>query len=342
MTAISSTAKKTRPAKAASDTAKQEYFVGVDMGGTKILSGVFNSSLKCLGRSKMSTKAERGPDAVVERIARCVQDAVDECDLSLKQIKAVGIGSPGSVDSETGKVMFAGNLGWKDVALKKMLETQLGVPVFIENDCNICTLGVHEVELSGKPRDMVGIFLGTGIGGGLIIDGKLHTGFNRMAGEVGHMVMEINGPRCTCGNRGCWETLSSRTALFRVIQQAVKNGQKTVLTSMLGEELQDLRSGDLRKAIKQGDKFVAHVVEEAAFYTGVGVANLINLLSPEVVVLGGGLMDALENEMMPIVVKIAREQSFPGADKGVRIIPSRLGDDAGITGGAVLARRETA
>ena len=111
---------------------------------------------------------------------------------------------------------------------------------------------------------------------------------------------------------------------------------------MLGEELQDLRSGDLRKAIKQGDKFVAHVVEEAAFYTGVGVANLINLLSPEVVVLGGGLMDALENEMMPIVVKIAREQSFPGADKGVRIIPSRLGDDAGITGGAVLARRETA
>ncbi len=322
-------------------SSKAEYVVGVDLGGTKILSGVFTNSLKFVGRSKMSTKAERGPEAVIERIAHCVQDAVDECDLDLKQVKGVGIGAPGSVDSETGKVMFAGNLGWKDVSLKKELEKQLQLPVFLGNDCNVCTLGVHEVELEGKPKNMVGVFLGTGIGGGLILDGKVFTGFNRTAGEVGHMVLEVNGPKCTCGNRGCWEALSSRSALFRQVLEAVKNGQKTVLTDMLGNDLRDLRSGDLRKAIKQGDKFVEHIVEEAAKYTGVAVANLINVLSPEVVIIGGGLVDALENEMMSIIVETAREHAFPGSDKGVKILASKLGDDAGITGGAVLARRET-
>jgi len=180
---------------------------------------------------------------------------------------------------------------------KKELEKQLQLPVFLQNDCNVCTLGVHEVELEAKPRNMIGIFLGTGIGGGLIIEGKLYSGYTRTAGEVGHMVLEVNGPKCTCGNRGCWEALASRSALFRQVQEAVKDGQKTVLTEMLGSDLKDLRSGDLRKAIKQGDKFVEHIVEEAAKYTGIAVANLINVLNPEVVVLGGGLMDALEDEM---------------------------------------------
>jgi glucokinase len=322
-------------------SSKGEYLVGVDLGGTKILAGVFTTSLKCIGRSKMSTKADRGPETVIERVAHCVQDAVDECDLSLKQVRGIGIGSPGAIDSENGKVMFAGNLGWKDVSLKKELEEHLDLPVFLQNDCNVCTLGVHEVELEGKPRNMVGIFLGTGIGGGLIIEGKLYSGFNRMAGEIGHMLLEINGPKCTCGNKGCWEALASRSALFRQVAQAVKEGQKTVLTSMLGDDLKDLRSGDLRKAIKQGDKFVEHIVEEAAKYTGIAVANLINILNPEVIVIGGGLMDALENEMMPVVVETAREHAFPGADKGMKILASKLGDDAGITGAAVLARRET-
>jgi glucokinase len=322
-------------------SSKGEYLVGVDLGGTKILAGVFTTSLKCIGRAKMSTKADRGPETVIERVAHCVQDAVDECDLSLKQVRGIGIGSPGAIDSENGKVMFAGNLGWKDVSLKKELEEHLDLPVFLQNDCNVCTLGVHEVELEGKPRNMVGIFLGTGIGGGLIIEGKLYSGFNRMAGEIGHMLLEINGPKCTCGNKGCWEALASRSALFRQVAQAVKEGQKTVLTSMLGDDLKDLRSGDLRKAIKQGDKFVEHIVEEAAKYTGIAVANLINILNPEVIVIGGGLMDALENEMMPVVVETAREHAFPGADKGMKILASKLGDDAGITGAAVLARRET-
>jgi len=322
-------------------SSKSEHVVGVDIGGTKIYAGVFDSSLECVGKARVSTKAERGHEAVIERIVRCVLDAIDECDLKPDQIKGIGVGAPGAVDSENGRVIFAPNLEWKDVGLKKALEKQLGVPVFLENDCNICTLGVYETELKRKPQSVVGIFLGTGIGGGLILNGEIYSGFNRTAGEIGHMVLEVSGPKCACGNNGCFEALASRSALFRKIQTAVKDGQKTILTDMLGPDLEDLRSGDLRKAIRRGDKFVDHIVEEAAEYTGIAVANMINLINPEVVVLGGGVIEALEDEMMSIIVETATEYALSGTAKGIEIMASKLGDDAGITGGAVLAKRGT-
>jgi glucokinase len=321
-------------------TAKTEHYVGVDLGGTKILTGVFDEKLSCLGRSKMSTKSERGAEGVVERIARCVRDAVDECDLDLKQIRGVGIGAPGAVDVETGRVINAPNLQWQDMPLKKMLEKQLGgVPVAVENDCNSATLGVFEKELQSKPRYVIGIFIGTGIGGGIIVDGKLYSGFNGTAGEVGHMVIQVGGPKCSCGNRGCFEALASRGAIFRALHAALKDGQKTVLTDMLGPDLADLRSGDLRKAIRKGDKLVEKIVEEAAEYTGIAVANLINIFSPQIVVLGGGVIDALSDEMMAIIVETAEDYALSGTNKGIEIVASKSGDDAGIIGGAVLARR---
>jgi len=320
---------------------KREYFVGVDLGGTKILAGVFDSQLKAVGQARLSTKAQRGPDKVIERVARCVQDAVDECDLALKQVRAVGIGAPGAVNPETGRVIFAPNLDWKDVPLEKDLSKHVDLPVFVENDCNVCTLGVHQVELKGKPKNLIGIFIGTGIGGGLILDGQLYSGFNRTAGEVGHMVLEVGGPKCACGNKGCFEALAGRAAIFRKIQVAVKEGQKTLLTDMLGPDLDDLRSGDLRKAIKRGDKFVEKVIEEAAEYTGIAVANLINIFNPEVVVLGGGMLQQLAEDMMAIIVETAMDYAMDGTAKGIEIIASELGDDAGITGAAVLARMKS-
>jgi len=317
------------------------YLIGVDLGGTKILTGVFDTSFNCLGQVKISTKAHRGADEVIERIGRCVRDAVDECDLSMNQVRGVGIGAPGAVDTQEGRVIFAPNLGWENLTLKKSVEKQLEVPVFVENDCKLHTLGVFEAELKAKPRHLIGIFLGTGIGAGIIIDGKPYTGAHGTAGEVGHMVIDINGPECGCGNRGCFEALASRRAIFRTIQAAVKKGQKTLLTDLLGDDLADLRSGDLRKAIRRGDKFVEKVVEQAAEYTGIAVGNLMNLFNPEVIVLGGGIFEQLEHEMLPIVEKVARKHALPGTSKGVEIIATRLGDDAGITGGAVLVLRQT-
>ena len=326
----------------AESSGKGEYVVGVDLGGTKILSGVFDHSLESIGVVKLSTKSQRGVDKVIERIARCVQDAVDEADLSMKQVAGLGIGAPGAVDFGGGTVIFAPNLeGWKDVPLKKELEKQLGVPVFVENDCNIAALGVYSTELKSKPRSMVGIFVGTGIGGGLVVNGELYSGFGHTAGELGHMVIDVNGPKCGCGNKGCFEALASRTAIFQQIKAGIKDGQKTMLTEMLGDDLEDLRSGDLRKAIRRGDKFVDRIVEGAAEYIGIATANLINILNPEVVVLGGGVIEALADEMMSVIVETAADYAMPGAMKGVEIVASKLGDSAGITGAAVLARRET-
>ena len=321
---------------------KSECVVGVDLGGTKILAGVFNHSLETVGLSKLSTKSQRGVDKVVERIARAVEDAVDEADLSLKQISGIGIGAPGAVDFDAGTVIFAPNLeGWKDIPLKKDLEKLLEVPVFVENDCNIAALGVYVAELKSKPKSMVGIFIGTGIGGGIIINGELYSGHGHTAGEVGHMVLEVNGPKCGCGNKGCFEALASRTAIFQQIKAGIKDGEKTLLTEMLGEDLEDLRSGDLRKAIRRGDKYVDRVIEGAAEYIGIATANIINILNPEVVVLGGGVMEALSDEMMSVIVETAKDYAMAGAMKGVEIVPSKLGDSAGITGGAVLAKRNS-
>ena len=321
----------------------KENFVGVDLGGTKILAGVFNAKLELKGSTKLSTKADRGVDAVIERIARCVKEAVDECDLELAQVRGIGIGAPGAVDTEAGRVIFAPNLpGWKDVPLKKNLEKLLEVPVFLGNDCNVCTLGVFDQEYKAKPRDLIGIFIGTGIGGGLILNGDLYHGHNLTAGEIGHMVIEVNGPKCGCGNRGCFEALASRTAIFREIQAAVKAGQETLLTDMLGKDLSDMRSGDLRKAIRRGDKLVTKIVEAAAEFAGIGVANLINVLNPELVVIGGGVIEALAEEMMPTLIKAAKEHVMPGTMSGIEIKASKLVDNAGITGAAVLARRGTA
>jgi glucokinase len=321
---------------------KTEHVVGVDLGGTKILAAVFNGSFENVGTAKLSTKSQRGVEAVIERIARCVQDAIDEADLSLKQVAGVGIGAPGAVDSEAGTVIFAPNLeGWKDVALKKQLEKLLGVPVFVENDCNISALGVYVAELKSKPRHMLGIFVGTGIGGGLVINGELYSGIGHTAGEVGHMVLDVNGPKCGCGNKGCFEALASRTAIFQQIKAGIKEGQKTILTEMLGDNLEDLRSGDLRKAIRRGDKFVDKVIESASEYIGIATANLVNILNPEVVVLGGGVIEALQDEMMSVIIETAKDYAMPGSMKGVEIVASKLGDHAGITGGGVLARRET-
>ena len=323
------------------NSTKADHVVGVDFGATKIYAGVFTSNLNLVGAAKMTTKAVRGSASVLDRIARCVKDVVDECDLTMDKIRAVGIGAPGAVDPETGKLIVAPNLGWEDVPLQKELEKRLALPVAIANDANAALVGVYEEELHSKPQHVLGIFIGTGIGGAFIINGELYSGARHCAAEVGHMIMDIDGPKCGCGRLGCFEAFASRTAIFLKLKQAIADGQKTILTEMLGEKLEGLRSGDLRKAIQKGDKLVAKTVEEAAKYTGLAVASLMNLLNPEVIVLGGGLIEALSDVMMPAIIKTATSQALPGTSTDVQIKDTILGDKAGIFGAAVLARRRT-
>jgi len=322
---------------------RQAFWVGVDLGGTKILAGVFDARLRLMATAKVRTKADCGKKAVIERIARCVRQALDGCGLDLTQVRGVGVGAPGAVDSQTGRVIFAPNLpGWKDVPLKNKLEKLLDVPVFVGNDANVATLGVFQKEYDARPRHLVGIFIGTGIGGGLILNGELFYGHNLTAGEVGHMVVDAAGPPCGCGNRGCFEALASRTAIFRKIAAAARAGRKTVMCDEAGKDLPKMRSSDLRKAIEAGDRVAKQAVGEAAAYAGIGVANLINLLNPEIVVVGGGLIAALGEFIMPTLVRTAMKHIMPGTAQGISIRASKLGDHAGITGAAVLAQRGSA
>ena len=311
--------------------------IGVDLGGTKIMAGAFDKNLKLLGRNKIRTKAERGFANVTERIARCIRELLEDNDIDPKRIQATGIGTPGSTNTD-GNVIFAGNLGWENVPLKSRMESLLNVPVSIGNDCNLATLGIYHKELEAKPSNIVGIFLGTGVGAGLILNKRLYRGSNLIAGEIGHIVMDVNGEKCNCGNRGCLELFTSRGAIFQKIETAIVNGEKTIIEEMANGDLKDLRSRDLLKAINKGDKCVERIVKHAAQYTGIAVGNIINLLNPDVIVLGGGVIEALEDTMLPIIDKVAHEIAFPGIPRDFQVLASKLADDAGITGAAVLAR----
>ena len=318
----------------------EELYIGVDLGGTKILAGIFDSDHHCLASEKTKTNQEEGYDAVCGQIVETIRSAAELAGIDPAKVNGAGIGAPGSISSDESHVLFAPNLGWRDAPLKADLEAQLGCPVWLGNDCNVAATGIHRLELEAQPNDMVSIFLGTGIGAGIITNGVFLTGATRAAGEVGHMVLDPDGPVCGCGTRGCFEALASRTAIFNKVKSAVNDGAKTLLMDAGDDSVTRIRSGKLRRAIEAGDELAAAVLGETCLYTGVAIANLCNLLNPEVVALGGGLIEQLQADMLPKIRDAALERIMPGA-REVRIMATALGDDAGITGAAILAHDHT-
>ncbi|RTZ69496.1 MAG: ROK family protein [Verrucomicrobia bacterium] len=318
----------------------EELYIGVDLGGTKILAGIFDSDHHCLASEKTKTNQEDGYDAVCGQIVETIHAAAELAGIDPAKVNGAGIGAPGSISSDESRVLFAPNLGWRDAPLKADLEAELGCPVWLGNDCNVAATGIHRLELEAKPNDMVSIFLGTGIGAGIITNGVFLTGATRAAGEVGHMVLDPDGPVCGCGTRGCFEALASRTAIFNKVKSAVNDGAKTLLMDAGDDSVTRIRSGKLRRAIEAGDELAAAVLGETCLYTGVAIANLCNLLNPEVVALGGGLIEQLQADMLPKIRDAALERIMPGA-RQVRIMATALGDAAGITGAAILAHDHT-
>ena len=319
--------------------ANDDYVVGVDMGGTKILAAVINAKGEIVQQAKRATKPKKGPEEVIERITRCIREAIDGAELKPSQIRAIGIGSPGPLDPETGVIIFAPNLGWSNVPLKAKLEANLSIPTFVDNDVNVGTLGEYAFGAGRGVKNLVGIFVGTGIGGGIILDGKLFHGVNKTAGEVGHMIVEVKGPRCGCGNFGCLEAVASRTAITRDLQKAIlKKGKKSKLTELNGGNLDLIRSKAIARAVKQGDKPTIKVVQRAAKYLGISVASIVHFLNPEMVVLGGGVVEAMGDSLLDPIRHAAAEYALPTTMDGVQIIAATLGDNAGVIGASVLAR----
>lgn len=317
--------------------------VGMDMGGTKILAGVVDDSGKIFSTSKRSTKAYAGPDEVIERMAKTVREAVEDAGLKMSDIQAVGSGAPGPLDPDEGIIWHTPNLpGWDNIPLAALLQESLGVPVYIDNDVNMGTLGEFALGAARGARDAVGIFVGTGIGGGLVLDGELRQGYRKNAAELGHMVVLADGPYCGCGKRGCAESVASRTAIERDIRAGLKAGRTSVMSDLIkGEAHERITSSALAQAYRDGDPLVTEVIGRAQYYLGLLASAIINLIDLEVIVFGGGVVEALDEDFLAPIRPIAYQYCLNQKDiETVKIVPAKLGDNAALLGAAVYARQK--
>ncbi|MFH0964845.1 MAG: ROK family protein [Planctomycetota bacterium] len=313
--------------------------VGVDLGGTKILSAVVRADGAILARAKLPTEASGGLEHVIDRIAQSVFDAVREARLSPADVPAMAVGSPGPLDPHKGIILEAPNLGWKNVPLGAELEKRTGIKTFVENDVDMGTLGEFVFGAAKGADSVLGVFVGTGIGGGIIIHGKLLRGAAGVAGEIGHIVVKRNGAACNCGGRGCMEAYAGRWAVARYIHKAVRKGRRSSVARVVKGDHVNLTSGTLRSAWRADDKLVRKALTRACKYLGAGIGSVVNLLSPEVVVIGGGVFEALGKELLPITVKHIRRNAMEASLRNVRIVLAALGDDANVLGASVAARQ---
>jgi glucokinase len=317
--------------------------VGTDLGGTKILAGVVNQDGKIIGMAKRATRAHEGVEQVVTRISKTILDAVSDAGLDSSGIAAACVVAPGPSNPEKGIVWCAPNLpGWLDVPLPELLKARLGIPVFLENDVNLGTFGEFVLGAGKGYRDLVGIFVGTGIGGGLVLDGKLRQGFRYSAAEIGHMVILADGPVCGCGKRGCAEALASRTAIERDIWAGISAGRESMIREITkSEKGQQIPSGALAEAYRAGDPLVTEVLSRAQCYLGLLVATCVNLIDPEAVILGGGVVQALGEEFLEPIRRVAYQYFMNKRDaRSVSILQAKLGDNAALLGAAMFARQK--
>src|SRR5439155_15989483 len=245
-----------------------------------------------VSRAKRATGKDHRPGAVLDRIADCVRRAAKDAGVDPGQLGGVGIGAPGPVDAERGALRTAPNLeGWQDVPVVAELERRLEVPVALDNDVRVAVIAEGAAGAGRGCRDWIALWPGTGIGGGIVLGGEVLTGVNNSAGELGHMTVKAGGPKCGCGGRGHLEAMASRSAIVRWIERRVAKGEKTSLTRKVGKSVIDARSDDLREACDAGDKLVTKAIERGAKYLAIGIASVANAVNPELVVLGGGLVE---------------------------------------------------
>lgn len=304
------------------------------MGGTKILAAAINSKEGIITRVKKETPGSK--EKYIQSLAEIIDAVIEELHLGKSNIKAVCLGVPGSVNPLTGTIGLAPNLGLKNFNIGEKLRKFISYPVLIENDVNLGALGIKKFGVGKNAKNMLAAFIGTGIGGGLIFNEKIYRGSNFIAGEVGHIVVEKDGPLCGCGNRGCIEAVASRTAIVRNIEKDIKSGRKSILSADLKNK-QRIKSKALALAVRQKDPVAVGRVREASEKIGVMLAGIANLLNVDMIVLGGGVIEAMGNSMLPWIKKSFHKNVMMGSEKGLKIVTSKLGDDAALYGGIPLA-----
>ncbi len=315
----------------------KDSIVSVDMGGTKVLASVVNSKQGIITRVKKPTDPKSSEAKYISQLANVVKDVIDKAGINEKQIKGVCLGVPGSVNPVTGVISLAPNLGLKNFHIKERLQEKLSIPVLVENDVNLGAIGIKNFGVGKNSKNLLAVFVGTGIGGGLIINEKIYRGSNFVAGEIGHILVDANGPVCGCGNKGCFEAIASRTAIVNKIIADIKSGKSSVLADKVkaGERI---KSKALAKAVAAGDKVVIKRISEGCEVIGGVLASLANFMNFDMIVLGGGMIEALDKFMLPKIKDAFNNHVLKASAKGLKILPSKLGDDAAIWGGIGLAK----
>lgn len=309
-------------------------FVGIDLGGTNIQIGVVDPANKVVGESRKKTLADEGLDAVLGRIVSGVEKACADAGLAVSECAGLGIGAPSPIEPETGTVIHAVNLRWNNVPLADILRKKLGLPVVVGNDVDVAVFGEWKCGAGKGVEDLLGIWLGTGVGGGLIINGRLHTGHFHSGGEIGHVTLI---PNAAFGSRTL-EQNCSRTAVARRLEFLIKANNPSMITELTGGDLAEIKSKVIAKAYDAGDKLTHAVIDDAAHLVGIAAASAVTLLSLPRVVIGGGLTEALGEQFVARIRHSCRAAAFPPKAKNVDVVASKLEDNAGVIGSALLAR----
>ncbi|MCE9561414.1 MAG: ROK family protein [Planctomycetes bacterium] len=311
------------------------YWLGVDLGGTKILSGLFDDDLKLLARSKQPTSAEGGAAGVFGRIVQGVEAVLKEANVEPEQIRGMGIGIPGQIELGTTKVKFAPNLDWHDVDLKPLMPASWRWPLVVENDVRMGTYGEFAHGAARGAKNVLGVFVGTGVGGGLILNGELFSGFNGNAGEIGHIILHWRqGTEL--------EGIAGRKHMMKRAKEILDDSPKRVRKEWKGIDLAGVRSSQLAEYYQKDDPIAVQLVDDAARALGAALGSVVNFLSPEVIVIGGGVTGALGDTFIERIWEIAQRYTLPGAATGVRCVSASLGDDSGIIGCAAYAKSRPA
>jgi glucokinase len=317
-----------------------DLILGIDLGGSKILTAVVKSEGEVLSSNESTTRATEGRDIVIQSIVDSAHSAMKQASCTISEISAIGIGAPGISNPEAGILFTSPNLpGWRNVLLRDIIQNKLDKKAFLINDANAAALGELYFGAAHGTHNFIYITLSTGIGGGIVIDGKIYTGAIGTAGEIGHMTIDDNGPLCNCGNKGCWEALASGTALAREAKRRIKEGAKTSVLKYTEGDLEKVTAQIIHSAAEQGDKLAKDLIARTGYYVGVGVANLINIFNPELIVIGGGLSNIGDMLLKP-AFKVAAERSYKEAFQAVRLVSAGLGRNSGVLGAAAFALQE--
>lgn len=316
------------------------YIVAVDLGANKLTATVFDNKLKKIDRLGFNVAWSETPEAVFERLCEAIAELVENLSLHGDNFLGIAVGVPSPVVHSRGVIENSPNLGLNGFPLKAELEKRFKCAVLVENDANAGTYGEWKMGAAQGYQHVIGVFPGSGIGGGLILNGALYRGVNGGAGELGHMIIQLDGRRCGCGHYGCVEAMASRMAIAKDIMSLAISGQAPYMASNIGHDITQIRSGLIAKAIEAGDDKVAEVVYRSADQLGVALGNMVNILNPELFVIGGGMVEKLGKPYMDHIVTSMKAHATPYVAQNLKVVPAKLGDDAIALGVAALLMDE--